>query len=251
MKLTEHDLRRLYQESTSSADCPAEDLLLRAARGELNRREREEVAAHIAGCSACARFYQVAYAMRPLADEADASGRARRPWLPLAAAAALLLMIPILIWSALRIQHDAATIASLRERVRAASRTPPPPVKREEKPATTTIAELTPPQIDTPIVDLDPDPTRSTNDRGATPITLTPTSNVFTLILHLDDPIRGNVHVSIEDSLKNEVWKGSWNAPAGTTSITLTLHRERFPAGTYRVKVKEQWYRFRVEGGGQ
>lgn len=240
MKLTEHDLRRLYQESTSSTDCPAEDALLRAARGELNWREREDVAAHVAACSACARYYQVAFAMRPLAD--FPAGK-RHPWLSLAAAAALLVMIPILIWSALRIQRDAATIASLR------ARTVPPPLVKTE----TIIAQLPPPppQIDTPIVDLDPDPTRSPTSSGATRITLPPTSNVFTLILHLDDPIRGNVDVLIENAQRAEVWKSTWNAPPNTTSITLTLHRDRFPSGTYRVKVREQWYRFRVEGGGQ
>lgn len=239
MKLTEHELRRLYQESTSSTDCPAEDALLRAARGELHWRERDEVAAHVASCSACARYYQVAFAMRPLADLPAAK---RHSWLSLAAAAALLVMIPILIWSALRIQRDAATIASLR-----AASQKPPIVKIVEKPVT----ELPAPQIDSPIIDLDPDPTRSTTTSGATRITLPPTSNVFTLILHLDDPIRGNVDVLIENAQHTEVWKSTWNAPPNTTSITLTLHRERFPAGAYRVKVGGRWYRFRVEGGGQ
>lgn len=237
MKLSESDLRRLYQDAaTPRSECPPEDLLLRAAQGELDRDERERVAAHIAACRECARYYQVAFTMRPLV--AETSPRHRVP-LYFAAAAALVLAIPLL-WSAVRIRQDRDTIASLQEQLRLAARKPAMP-----PPSLAPIAVVPAPQIDTPIVDLDPDVSRGAGGAGMPSIALPPTSDVFTLILHFDEPVRDAVAVTIADATGRTVWSGTWTTPKPVTSLTLTLHEKRFPAGAYKVRVGKTEYRFR------
>lgn len=77
MKLDSEGLRELYQRETarsarhSAGDCLTEDMLARAAAGELNQSERERTADHLTTCSDCAKEYQALKTVKTWADEAS------------------------------------------------------------------------------------------------------------------------------------------------------------------------------------
>lgn len=65
MKLSDDDLKSLWQDDTSPAqdnrvDCLPTDLLTRAGAGELCADEREHVTAHLTQCAECAQEYRLA-----------------------------------------------------------------------------------------------------------------------------------------------------------------------------------------------
>jgi hypothetical protein len=78
MRLDSEGLRELYQRETarsarrSSGDCLTEDMMARAAAGELKQSERESVADHLATCSDCAKEYRAIKSLRSWTDEASA-----------------------------------------------------------------------------------------------------------------------------------------------------------------------------------
>ena len=88
MRLDSEGLRELYQRETarsnrrSSGNCLTEDMLARAAAGELKQSERESVADHLANCSDCAKEYLAIKSLRSWADEGSANDDARPVALP-------------------------------------------------------------------------------------------------------------------------------------------------------------------------
>ena len=74
MRLDSEGLRAIYRQETSRArraagDCLSEDLLARAAAGELDQAARESTADHLAICSDCAKEYRAIKSLKPWADE--------------------------------------------------------------------------------------------------------------------------------------------------------------------------------------
>jgi hypothetical protein len=88
MKLNSEGLRELYQRETarsarrSAGDCLTEDMLARAAAGELNQVERERTADHLATCSDCAKEYRAISSLKSWAEELPANTSARPIPLP-------------------------------------------------------------------------------------------------------------------------------------------------------------------------
>lgn len=88
MKLNSEGLRELYQRETarsarhSTGDCLTEDVLARAAAGELNQVERESTADHLAACSDCAKEYRAISSLKSWAEELPANAGARPIPLP-------------------------------------------------------------------------------------------------------------------------------------------------------------------------
>ena len=80
MKLTEEGIKELLQRqpraTSRPADCLTEQQFMQAATGEIDARERREVASHMAVCSDCASAYQALLQLEPWAEEA---GRALAP----------------------------------------------------------------------------------------------------------------------------------------------------------------------------
>jgi hypothetical protein len=236
MRVTEEDLRRLYEESTvprDAAECPDTGLLIRAAAKRLGEAEREAVSGHIARCSECARAYRVARTMRPLTDHTPRSRRAYA-FAAGAIAATLLLFLPAMIWFTRLREQDRATIAALERRPVAVAVSTPVPVD-----------DFTRPQLDAPIIDLDSDVTRGTE--SAASVVVPANVDLFTTILHLDAPAR-EIDVTIDGPAQ---WTGSWQAANPTATLPLTLHRKGYPSGAYVVRVRaggrESIYRFRVD----
>ena len=70
MKLTSEEMRSLYQRQTARSiagrgDCLLEDVMTRAAAGELSRSERGMIADHLAVCSDCAQEYRILRRLKP------------------------------------------------------------------------------------------------------------------------------------------------------------------------------------------
>ena len=83
MRLDSEGLRELYQRETArstrraNGDCLAQDMLARAAAGELNQAERERTADHLAICSDCAKEYRAITSLKSWADEVSTDSGAR------------------------------------------------------------------------------------------------------------------------------------------------------------------------------
>src|SRR5262245_19920443 len=101
------------------------------------------------------------------------------------------------------------------------------------------LAELSRPQIDMPIIDLDSsDPTRGNTTGAATKIEPQPTANFFTLILNITgQQTRSTYAVEIYDSNGKQVWRGQRLRMGPDYKVNLTLARRMFPAGRYLIKL--------------
>lgn len=82
MRLDSEGLRELYQRETSRSarafadDCLTDDLLARAAAGELDQSEREQTADHLVACSDCAKEYQALRSLKPWVEEVSSAVKA-------------------------------------------------------------------------------------------------------------------------------------------------------------------------------
>jgi hypothetical protein len=102
-----------------------------------------------------------------------------------------------------------------------------------------TITELSTPQIDVPIVDLDPSsPTRGNTTGAVTKIEPPPTANFFTLILNITGQQQDSAYaVEIFDTNDKTVWRGQRLRLGPEYKVNLTLARRLFPAGRYLIKL--------------
>jgi len=250
MKVTEQDLRRLYEESTvpgDAAKCLDTDLLIRAVDRSLGDAEREAVAGHIARCSECARGYRIARSMRGLTDASPARSRPALAFAAGAIAAMLVLFVGGSIWLTRLRERDRATIAALERSIaegdrRAAAVTTVVPDRK----VVDALADATRPQFDAPIIDIDSDVTRGSDAEAS--VVVPANVDLLTLILHLDQPPGETVDVLIEGPVR---WSGSWRPDSSEPTLPVILHRTRFPSGAYVISVRARGrvsaFRFRVD----
>lgn len=259
MKLSDAEVRELFQRQTAreesrASECLGEDILIRAAARRLDDAERERVAAHIAHCSDCAREFRIVREMAPFESAARRELHHASPasWIAIAASVLLLLAVPALIWMSIARQRDAATIARLQREAAAVRNRPvivPPTSTVDVEELRTTIAELSRPQTDVPIVDLDADVVRGSSDVAT--VTIPRSAGVVTLILHLPDETSGPVDVEILGKDGSVAATERVAARRGRGSIALTLHRKLLHVGTNAIRVRAQGrssvFHFRVE----
>jgi hypothetical protein len=102
-----------------------------------------------------------------------------------------------------------------------------------------TVTELSRPQLDAPIVDLDPsDQTRGNTTGDADRIEAPPTANLITLILNITgQPSHSAYAVEILDTNGKQVWRGQRARKGLDHSVNLTLARRAIPAGRYLIKL--------------
>ncbi len=241
MKLSESELPGLCQSMTArrinqTGDCLDEDSLIRAALNDLTDAERANVVAHIATCSDCAREYRIARSLRFLEAEAGrqiGGSPIVREWWGIAAAIAVALMIPALVWLTVVQKRSEQTIENLRNELRSA----------RQQPAAVPQEALIRPQLGTPIIDLDAGVLRGANP-SVPSIVVPPTSEVFTIILHLPQAVRGPIELELLNSSRTVLWHDQVQSDSST--ITLTFHRRLVPAGTYSIAAGSTTFRFRV-----
>jgi hypothetical protein len=78
MRLTDEEMRRHYQHQTARftagrAECLSEDVMTRAAAGELSQSERELIADHFIVCSDCVEEYRLLRELKPWAERVTRS----------------------------------------------------------------------------------------------------------------------------------------------------------------------------------
>lgn len=259
MKLTEQETAELFRAMTARrergedgldrdlTDCLDEELLVRAGANELSAQERERVAAHIAGCSDCAREYRVARSMRPFGAAARAELGSRFPiWQSVAAAAAVACIVLTLLWRndggdlrrELAVQQQELT--RMRAALAAARVRPLPALHPMAAPVT--------PQLGVTIVDLDAD-----GSRGATAapsiIARPKGTGDIVLILHLPAEIRAPAQIEMSGA-NGAMWQDTLSSGIEGGTVTLSLPRALAPPGNYTVRVRsgksEATFPFRV-----
>jgi cell division protein FtsB len=97
-----------------------------------------------------------------------------------------------------------------------------------------TIDELTRPQLDIPIIDLDT--IRSGGTEPAMPIEIPRTASSVTLILNFNDRRQHPVYeVEIFDQRNDKIWRGQ--SKSHGNKLTMTLPRRFLPGGPYHIKL--------------
>ncbi|HKC84421.1 MAG TPA: hypothetical protein VKG02_00525 [Blastocatellia bacterium] len=102
-----------------------------------------------------------------------------------------------------------------------------------------TVTELSRPQLDAPIIDLDPsDQSRGNTAGEAARIEAPPTANIITLILNISSqPSHSAYAVEILDSTGKQVWRGQRARNGLDHAVNLTISRRMIPAGRYLIKL--------------
>jgi hypothetical protein len=104
------------------------------------------------------------------------------------------------------------------------------------------LAALTQPQLEVPIIDVDPASlTRSsgaTNREAVAKIDVPATASLFTVILHLPGERKeAALLVELMERKSNQVLWHEQQNKTSAPNITLTLAKQRYPAGLYRIRV--------------
>ncbi len=78
MRLKSEEMRRLYQRQSSRAfaghvDCLTDNIMARAANGEMNRSSRVMISEHLMACSDCAHEYRLLLRLKPMIGQATVS----------------------------------------------------------------------------------------------------------------------------------------------------------------------------------
>jgi hypothetical protein len=263
MRITNDDLRAIWQERSENepTDCLTDTAWVRLLSSEADTAERMRSAAHIASCSTCAEEYRL---LRPIEssppDVATNRWTAWRAWwsfprLGLAAAAATVLLAAqgvTLFQLVAGRRQNAQLEAQLAENNRHLSisesslSTLQGQFQREmaAKEQLDTLerqhqAQLSTPQLDLPIVDLQPrvaDAVRGTTKSQV--VTTTSTALVTTLVLNFPPlPSRAMLEIEVVDATGQVRWTGRTQRGQDTSTLTLALPTPGYPAGEYVIRL--------------
>jgi hypothetical protein len=247
--------------------------LIEAAGGELSRADRGRMADHLMTCGDCAEEYRLLTALKPWAAEAarpiaPAAARSRPAlvWpslIPYAAAAALLV-------TALGLGSWALLLRNENQRL-SATVAGPSPSGRADVPAVAPDADPTlelrrrldeavqrsnqletelsavkkeprtsfEPQLNVPIVDLEPDALRGVAARPLKVVALPAGTEIVTLVLATTAADRPFTEYGLEiaDRAGSIVWRGAGLRKSPFDTFTVALPRRLIPDGEYRVSL--------------
>jgi hypothetical protein len=285
MKLTDQELKAVWQESTRPAgvlrgDCLSDELLMRAGLNELSEAERQQIASHLMNCADCSQEYGIARAANLWAREtaAEHSSPVIQPvtvhpdrrlsfWafagfkpLTAAIAAALLIAATILgFWTARLLSETRNLHAKLSEQQAETNRLATQQATQTQQNTEQFVARnqslteenarlaeelnaLRKPQLETPIVDVDPASlTRGTAGAGkeaVTKIDVPATAALFTIILHLNgEQNYPALLIELIDRKTNKVLWSEQQKRIASPNLTLTLAKSNSPAGSYRIRI--------------
>lgn len=261
--------------ATRQGDCLTDDLLLRAGLNDLAETERQQIADHLAGCADCTEAYKIARAANVWAQETavEYKPKSAKPvhprfdrWLPFydfarfrpaqaVLAAMLLVAVGAGVW-ALKLRNEnknlQATLHQQQEEKKLAAAEEVSQLQQNAEQLLASNQSLTnenfrlkeeldalaKPQLETPIIDVDP----ANNTRGVpTAITRVEVPNAatfFTLILHLSkEPPTSTLFAELRDVQQNKVVWSSQVQKGSAPNLTLLLARRNLPAGKYRVQL--------------
>lgn len=97
--------------------------------------------------------------------------------------------------------------------------------------------EIDQPQLEVPIVDLDPSPVRGGSSSATFTIDIPPTAKSFTAILNFSGETYSSYEVEILDTRGRRLWSGQVRGKGESRSINLTLSRSLIANGNYLIKL--------------
>ena len=101
-----------------------------------------------------------------------------------------------------------------------------------------TVAQTASPQLDVPIIDLDPtDATRGDPKQAPARIEIPRAANLITMILNFSHDGHSRYAVEVFDHLGKRIWRGEQPQKGETRSVNVTLSRDFVPAGFYTIKL--------------
>lgn len=243
--------------------------MVRAAAEDLRGPERERVADHLVICSDCATEYRLLRELKPWAEQAatlPAQGQSIR-WERLRRFAGItalaktgyalavvlfLVCVVCLVWAiatkrenarfAARLDEQRLTRDQTSEALARATRQLEEASRRAElqqqeiAQLRLSVDDLSQPQINIPIVDLETEGIRGLSEGEITTVAVPEGANLFTLVLHiLDEPTFPGYAVEVTDERGRRVWRaqGLRRSPADT--FTVALPRRLLPAGRYQL----------------
>lgn len=272
-------------DTAKRSGCLTDDLLLRAGMNDLTEIERQQIANHLAGCDDCTDAYRVARAANVWAKETAAGyePKSASPVQPpfdhrlsffdflrfrpaqAVLAAMFLVALGIGVWAIKLRMENQNLQATLRQQHQEKELTTAKEVSQLQQNAEQLLASnqtltsensrlkeeldaLANPQLETPIIDVDPASlTRGTaeTDNAVTKIHVPASANFFTVILHLPSgyttgaPRERLLLVELVDRKTNGVLWSSQQKHNASPNLTLTLAKNKYPAGKYRIRISE------------
>jgi hypothetical protein len=251
MRLTEEELKEFQRQRTArsrraESDCPPEEVLLRAAVLKATREERGRLLDHLRSCSDCSREYQVARMTASWVEDAaggilpsTGGGEDRRSrfasWFPFEFgrwiwATCLLLSVALGFWIIRLNREQLEALERLKELL---ARQPvtsiPRPAQADAQSAELRrqIVELSQPQVNVQIVDLDPGDVVRGKNRSQT-LDVPGKTQLITLILHTG---AAKDYASYELEIRDSQGKTTW------TQSGLQRSRE----GTFSIAFRVEW----------
>ena len=255
--------------------CPPQQDLIEAAGGESSRENRGRIADHLMACSDCAEEYRLLSALKPWATDAaraiaPTAVRSQRPSLlwpslvPYAAAATLLVTTLGLGTWALLLRNENQRLSATLTRppqgsggagvpAAAPSADPTAELRRRleeavqrsnqfESQLSGLKNEARPPlepQLNVPIVDLEPDALRGAAARPVKVVALPAGTEIITLVLATTTTNRTFAEYGLEiaDRAGSIVWRGAGLRKSPYDTFTIALPRRLIPDGEYRVSL--------------
>jgi hypothetical protein len=277
MSVSDDDLRAIWQQGATDVSfdrsgCLTDVEWASLLSKEADDQERARAAEHIGACATCADEYRLLLPLQSWTAEveealspADAVHRARtsdwRGWFALPrrafalAAAALLLItqgVPVYLLVKSRQQNSqleaqlaqdktalSSTQTSLATLQKQLQRRPPMQTAEQLTTQQPRVSQLSTPQLDIPIIDLDPRDTNSV--RGSTRpqiVTIDAQTSLVTLILNFS-PLasRSTLEVEVTDQSGSARWVGRTARDRSAASLTLALPTHDYAAGRYDIRV--------------
>ena len=271
MPLSEDDLRTLWRERTSTtpperAFCLTEVDWAHLLSKQMNAAERARTAEHIGSCAQCADEYRLLQPLQAWGENVERvlspedRGRtsrfhASRAWwssprlaLAVSAATVLLMTQGATLWQfAASTRENAQLGKQLAEQKAALSsaQNSVTTLQRELERTTATqgelqqrITQLSAPQLDAAVVDLDPqlgEVVRGSSEPKI--VTINPSAPVFTLILNFSQ-LAARSTLEVEVTQDGQVrWTGRTQREAGASTVTLALPAGDYPAGEYLIRL--------------
>lgn len=101
-----------------------------------------------------------------------------------------------------------------------------------------TVDELSSPQLNVPITDLEPRDSNRAGGGEVTTIEVEPGTNLFTLILHVaGEPSHASFALEVMDGRGQRIWRVQGLRKSEPNTFTAALPRRLLPAGQYQLKL--------------
>lgn len=248
MRLTENELAGLLRQDGRDR-CPDAATLAALAAGELDASQRDAALDHLAACRDCAEEVRAVAPLEEWSRRAAGApprvvtGAFSRAATYALAASLVLPLAAVAIWQFLEIRRLQKTL-DVAPRTVVVHRTAPQPRPKETQPDSapriaaleTEIGELSQPQLNPSIIDIEPDHLRGGED--ARTIDVQRGARFFNVILAIAANERfPDYALEIRDAKGAVLWRGAGLRRTEYDTFTAALPSRLLPAGRYELRV--------------